>query len=409
MLSAVKAPKLPRRNDPASIRARQQALGLDGEVTSIDLAPFVKAQEALTGAAVIPVSVAGPLVISLGRYELEEPLGKVVEVGRETEEVFVPLAHTEGGLTASVYRGARVAAESGGFRTFVLRDRMTRASCFVCRSTEEAVSLARFLDAHVPEMRRWLAERAEADPTISRRAKLREVETHVVGPMCHVLWAYTTGDACGPNMMTRNSYALNMGFVMERAPAKPDRAILEANMGGDKKPSHRYFERGGHGKTVIAECTLTARAVERVLRTRVDDLLDLSWAGTHGAVASGMQSVAFTPASAIAAVFAATGQDLGMVGTSSMAHGSGRRVEGGLNVSIRLPGLEVATVGGGTTLPYARTWLGLLGCAGPGKVYRFAQLVAAATLALEISASAAMATAGSAEFFRAHHERGGLR
>ena len=36
-----------------------------------------------------------------------------------------------------------------------------------------------------------------------------------------------------------------------------------------------------------------------------------------------------------------------------------------------------------------------MGCAGPGKVYRFAQIVAAAALALEISASAAMATAGS--------------
>ena len=35
--------------------------------------------------------------------------------------------------------------------------------------------------------------------------------------------------------------------------------------------------------------------------------------------------------------------------------------------------------------------------------------VAAATLALEISASAAMATAGSENFFKAHHERGGLR
>jgi hydroxymethylglutaryl-CoA reductase (NADPH) len=98
-----------------------------------------------------------------------------------------------------------------------------------------------------------------------------------------------------------------------------------------------------------------------------------------------------------------------MVGTSSMAHGTGRRVEGGLNVSIRLPGLEVATVGGGTTLPYAQRWLEVMGCAGPGKVYRFAQIIAAAALALEISASAAMATAGSEEFFRAHHERGGLR
>ena len=79
------------------------------------------------------------------------------------------------------------------------------------------MQLARFLDAHVAEMRRWLAERDE--DWISSYAKLREVDTHVVGPMCHVLWAFTTGDACGPNMMTRNAYALNMGYVMENAPA----------------------------------------------------------------------------------------------------------------------------------------------------------------------------------------------
>jgi hydroxymethylglutaryl-CoA reductase (NADPH) len=123
-----------------------------------------------------------------------------------------------------------------------------------------------------------------------------------------------------------------------------------------------------------------------------------------------MQSVAFTPASAIAAMFACTGQDLGMVGTSSMAHGTARRTEnGGLHAAIRFPGLEVGTVGGGTTLPYARDWLALMDCAGSGKVHRFAQIVAAAALALEISASSAMATAGSENFFQAHHERGGLR
>ena len=397
----------PRKNDPDSVRERQEALGLGDGVTAIDLTPFVNAQEMLTGAAVIPVSVVGPLAIELGEYELEEPFGRVAETGRARDEVYIPLAHTEGGLSASLYRGARAAGESGGFKTYVLGDRITRASCFVCNSTEEAVQLARFLDAHVAEMRRWLADRREE--WISSYAKLREVETHVVGPMCHVLWAFTTGDACGPNMMTRNAYALNTGYVLEHSPVKPRRTILEANMGGDKKPSHRYFELGGHGKTVLAEVTLPDEVVRRVLRTTVDDLLELSFAGTHGAVASGMQSVAFTPASAIAAIFAATGQDLGMVGTSSMAHGTGHRVDGGIHCAIRLPGLEVGTVGGGTSFPYARAWLELMGCAGPGKVYRFAQIVAAATLALELSASAAMATAGSENFFRAHHERGGLR
>jgi hydroxymethylglutaryl-CoA reductase (NADPH) len=255
-------------------------------------------------------------------------------------------------------------------------------------------------------MQEWLA--SSDDASLSKRARLRGVKTHVVGPMCHVLWQWTTGDAVGPNMMTRNSYALNMAYVMQRAPVKPERALLEANMGGDKKPSAEYFQ-SGHGKTVLAEAFLAEEQIRRVLRTTAADLDALSWAGTHGSVASGMQSVAFTPASAIAAIFAATGQDLGMVGTSSMAHGTARRVEGGLQATIRFGGLEVGTVGGGTTLPSARDWLASIDCAGPGRVYRFAQIVAAAALCLEISASAAMATAGSENFFKAHHERGGLR
>src|SRR5580765_7620499 len=182
-------PRWPRRNDPESIRARQDALrdlvGADGEVFWSDLEPWTRSQEALTGVAVIPVSVVGPLEVSLGEYELEEPFGRVVETGRLEERVYVPLAHTEGGLSASLQRGAKAAAASGGFRTYLLKDRITRASCFVCKSTDEAVTLARFLEAHVAEMRRWLAERVESTPALSRHAKLREVETHVVGPMCH--------------------------------------------------------------------------------------------------------------------------------------------------------------------------------------------------------------------------------
>jgi hydroxymethylglutaryl-CoA reductase (NADPH) len=393
--------RLPRKNDAASVATRREALGLDGEV---DLSAYAKAAESVTGLVEIPVSVA-QLRIALAQYELSAD-GEVVETGRELEDVVVPLAHTEGSLTASLQRGARAVEESGGFRTHVVADRITRASCFVCRDVGDALALARWIEERVDEMRGWL--QSSDIHELSRFAVLREVKTHVVGQMCHVLWRFTTGDAVGANMMTRNAYALNMAFVLPQAPVEIERALLEANMGGDKKPSYEYFQ-SGHGKTVIAEATLTDEAIRRVLRTTADDLADLTWAGTNGAIASGMQSVAFTPASAIAAVFAATGQDLGMVGTSSMAHGTGRRVEGGLHVAIRFPGLEVGTIGGGTTLPTTREWLALMGCAGAGKVYRFAQIVAAAALALEISASSAMATAGSENFFRAHFERGGLR
>jgi len=393
--------RLPRKNDAASVAARRRALGLDGDV---DVSAYAKSAESVTGVVEIPVSVA-QLSVSLGRYELSDD-GEVVETGRELEEIVVPLAHTEGSLTASLQRGARAVEESGGFRTYVVADRITRASCFVCHDAGDALALARWIEERVDGMREWL--RAADIAELSKHAVLREVKTHVVGPMCHVLWRFTTGDAVGANMMTRNAYALNMAYVVPQSPVPIERSLLEANMGGDKKPSFEYFQ-SGHGKTVIAEATLTDEAIRRVLRTTAEDLADLAWAGTQGAIASGMQSVAFTPASAIAAVFAATGQDLGMVGTSSMAHGTERTVDGGLHVAIRFPGIEVGTIGGGTTLPTARQWLGLMGCAGAGKVYRFAQIVAAAALALEISASSAMATAGSENFFRAHFERGGLR
>ena len=198
--------------------------------TSIDLDPFAEAAEALTGVAVIPVSVA-PLQVELGAYELSDD-GDVVETGRAEETVRVPLAHSEGGLTVSMIRGATAA---GVIRTHVLADRITRASCFVCRDAGAAIELARWIEGEVDAMRAWL--RSSNDPSLSTRAILREAKTHVVGPMCHVLWRWTTGDAVGPNMMTRNAYALNMAYVMQRAPLIPERAILEANMGGDKKPS----------------------------------------------------------------------------------------------------------------------------------------------------------------------------
>ena len=67
-------------------------------------------------------------------------------------------------------------------------------------------------------------------PTLSRHARLREAKTHVVGPMCHVLWRWTTGDAVGPNMMTRNAYALNMA-LRDAAGAGADRA-------GDPRGEH---------------------------------------------------------------------------------------------------------------------------------------------------------------------------
>src|SRR5215472_16415829 len=160
--------RLSRKNDADAVRTRQQALGLP----EVDLEPFVKAAESVTGLVSIPVSVA-QLAVSLGEYTLSED-GEVIEKGRGDEEVVVPLAHTEGGLTASVQRGAKAIAESGGCRTYLIADRITRASCFVCNSSGDALALARWIEERVPGMRAFLRE--SDSPELSRHAVLREAK-----------------------------------------------------------------------------------------------------------------------------------------------------------------------------------------------------------------------------------------
>jgi hydroxymethylglutaryl-CoA reductase (NADPH) len=375
--------------------------------------------EALTAHVVLPVSVVGPLRLTVGTYHVDETDGRLVEDGRQTDEVYVPLAHSEGGLAASMQRGIAAVLDGGSVQTFVLNDRMTRDSCLFFRSTEEAVICARWLADHTHELRAWLhdpanplyQQRVGGVPRLSRHARLWEVDTHVLGPACHVLYRYTTAEACGPNMITRNSFALNHEFVLPRLQAAtgitPLRVLLEANMGGDKKPSAQYFVNGGHGKTVLASVSIREQTLRRVLHTTSKDLQALEHLGIHGSHASGMQSVAFTPASSIAAIFAATGQDLGMVGTSSMAHDVLEPTDDGIHLAMRLPGVEVGTVGGGTGLPHARAFLSMLGCQGPGSAYRLAQIVAAAALCLELSASAAASTPGSQNFALAHLQQSG--
>jgi len=418
----------PRKNTPEQIAARQDALRAlshwDSENELIFDWPrppseMARAVEALTAHMLLPVSMVGPLRLTMGSYHVVEMDGGLVDDGRQTDEVYVPLAHSEGGLAASMQRGIAAVLDGGSLQTFVLHDRMTRDSCFLFDSTEEAIICARWLADHTDELRAWLhdpanplyQERLGGVPRLSHHARLWEIDTHVLGPACHVLYRFTTGEACGPNMITRNSFALNHEFVAPRLQAAtgiaPLRVLLEANMGGDKKPSAQYFTSGGHGKTVLAAITVRDATLRRVLHTTPQDMQALEHLGVHGSHASGMQSVAFTPASAVAAIFAATGQDLGMVGTSSMAHDVLELTHSGIHLAMRLPGVEVGTVGGGTGLPHARAFLSLLGCFGPGSAYRLAQIVAAAALCLELSASAAASTPGSQNFAMAHLQQSG--
>ena len=125
-----------------------------------------------------------------------------------------------------------------------------------------------------------------------------------------------------------------------------------------------------------------------------------------GSIMSGTIGFNAQAANVIAALFLATGQDLGHVGEGSMAvittevvtnqksKIKNQKEKGSdLYISVYLPDLMVGTVGGGTGLATQKEALELLGVAGGnnGKnALQFAEITTAAVLAGEISLLASL-------------------
>lgn len=385
-----------------------------------DPAVFAAACESLIGAVTLPVGLVGPLTVHARVYE-EDAAGELADRGSERLEVPIPMATHEGGLNASLGRGVKAANACGGVETYLLKASMTRGTCYEFESAGDAYRFSRWIRAQVPAMRAWLDDPAnplravleKGAAVLSRYARLKAVHTHLICNTCHSIFEFTTGDACGQNMSTRNTYLLHQHFVLPRLAAElgiePTGFLLEANTGGDKKPSQLHHIEGGHGRMVVASCLISNEVLEGQLECTPADVERIRRIGVEGSVLSGMIGFSINPANVIAAIFAATGQDLACVGTSSMAMMTATERGDGLLCALRLPSLEIGTVGGGTGLPQQRGWLELMGCTGPQSANRFAQVVAAAALCLELSTGAAMAAAASQGFYQAHLERGGAR
>jgi hydroxymethylglutaryl-CoA reductase (NADPH) len=109
-------------------------------------------------------------------------------------------------------------------------------------------------------------------------------------------------------------------------------------------------------------------------------------------------------ANGLAALFIACGQDVANIVHSAIGITNFERTkEDGVYVSVTLPSLTVATVGGGTGLGTARECLSMMGVAGTGGALKLAEITAATLLAGEISMGAAIA---SGEFVSAHENYG---
>lgn len=343
-------------------------LGLE-HVGSYSFDPGVTAGniENFIGVAQVPIGLAGPFRIN----------GEHV-----SEDVYVPLATTEGTLVASYNRGMRILTESGGVKTTIHERFMQRAPVFHFDDARGARSFAQWVDRNLDGIR------AAAEAT-SSVAKLSHIERYSVGPMLHLRFNYETGDAAGQNMCGKATLAA-CEWIAANHPGGA-RYTLSGAMDTDKKHSQLNVLHS-RGARVIAE----ARIPDRILRERAGvaaaDLFRARLNSFAGSVMAGSANNGMHAANGLAALFIACGQDAANIAESHTAMTFVRLEDEGETYywSITLPALIVATFGGGTQLPTQGECLDILGCRGKGKVGRFIEICAATVLAGEISLASAV-------------------
>jgi len=332
--------------------------------------------ENLAGFAQVPVAVIGPL-----RINGTEAYG----------DFFVPMATSEGALVASYHRGAYVISHAGGAAAMCLTETLTRAPCFVFKSTFDACSFLEFAMQESVMFQDLVSK-------TSSHCKFLELRSSLAGRNLFLGFDYQTGDAAGQNMVTLATDMLCRHLV-EKAPVKPERWYVEGNMSGDKKATMLSFLYA-RGKKVVAETIIPAALLKRIIHVTPLQMIQYGHAAFLGGTQSGSIGVQGHYANALAALFIACGQDAACV--SEAATGltdMDVTGQGDLYASVTLPNIIVGTVGGGTHLPTAGECLAMLGCAGPGTARKFAEICAATILAGEISIMGALA---AGEFAGAH-------
>ncbi len=345
--------------------------------------------ENMIGAVQVPVGVAGPLNISNVK-------------SRVSSAYYVPLATTEGALVASVNRGCKAITESGGAFVDSHRVGATRGPVFRVKDLKESDALQTFLKDNLDELR-------EVAKQTSRHLMLESLLTRSAGRYRYIRFVFNTADAMGMNMVTIATNEL-VSYIEQKTGVTC--LSLAGNFDIDKKPSWLNAIEN-RGTTVCAEITIPPTVLTRVLKTTAKKVYEVWLAKCMiGSALSGSLGFNAQYANVIAALFLATGQDLGHVGEGSIGITTCEVVPGAfddehaLYISVCLPDLMVGTVGGGTGLATQKEALSILGIAGgnDGKnAQKFAEIVGATALAGEISLLSSLAEGSLA---RAHQRLG---
>ena len=337
--------------------------------------------EHFTGVAQIPVGFAGPVSIN-GEHA--------------NGDFIIPMATTEGTLVASYNRGMKVLNACGGAKCTIVDDAMQRAPVFVFQDARGARDFVKWVRNSFEQ----IAAEAEATTSVG---KLLYIDDYLANKFAYLRFNYSTGDAAGQNMVGRATFAACSWILDQYTDNKIYHFYLESNLATDKKASQVNIMHT-RGKRVTAEAVLKRDVLIEYMRVEPESLTYHGQVSNVGAILSGANNNGAHSANAITAIFIATGQDVANVSESSAGiMYTELTPEKDLYISITIPSLIVATYGGGVGLATQRECLELMGCYGRGKVKKFAEIVAGAVLAGEISLASAIS---SSDWVSSHEQYG---
>ncbi|KAF2265469.1 3-hydroxy-3-methylglutaryl-coenzyme A reductase [Lojkania enalia] len=342
--------------------------------------------ENVIGYMPLPLGVAGPIMVDGQNY-------------------FLPMATTEGVLVASTSRGAKAINAGGGAVTVLTGDGMTRGPCLQFPTLVRAGAAKIWLDSE--DGQRTMKN---AFNSTSRFARLQTMKTAIAGTNLYVRFKTTTGDAMGMNMISKGvEHALSV-MANEAGFEDMDIVSVSGNYCVDKKAAAINWI-DGRGKGVVAEAIIPGNVVKSVLKTTVEELVELNISKNliGSAMAGALGGFNAHAANIVAAIFIATGQDPAQVVESGSCITIMKNVNGNLQISVSMPSIECGTIGGGTILEPQSAMLDLLGVRGahptsPGDNARqLARIIGAAVLAGELSLNAALAAGHLVRAHMAHN------
>lgn len=324
--------------------------------------------ENMIGVIQIPLGIAGPLKI---------------KSSLQNRDVFIPLTTTEGALVASVNRGCKAIMQSGGVNIVSKRIGITRAPVFVAENIKQGERVMSWVKDNFTEIKK-IAENS------STHLKLLDINSKMVGKNLFLRFKFDSYDAMGMNMATI-ACTLAADFIEKKTKVKL--VSISGNICVDKKPNMLNFIEG-RGIQTWADCVLPQETVGKVLKTTPEKFVDVVARKVYlGSIISGSIGANSHAANVLAAIFAATGQDIAHIAEVSSVVMTAEIVKKGLYVSVFLPDLVLGTIGGGTGLATQKEALGILGVSGGnnGKnSQKLAEIVGAAVLAGEISLIASL-------------------